>query len=96
MTNEKDNKMSSIEIFLYLRQRLLSAREQKDVSALMEIQTVSDMLLDLAYLKNIREVGVILENFESAARDSIQGVDWKSIIPSEEEIRLALQNKETD
>jgi hypothetical protein len=62
----------------------------------MEIQTISDMLPDLAYMKNSQEVGAILENFESAARDSIQGVDWKSIIPTEEEIRLALQNKETD
>ena len=93
MTIKKDNKMSSVEIFLYLRQRLLSAREQKDINTLMQIGSVSDILLDLAYTKNSREVGAILENFESAVRDSIQGVDWKSIIPTEEEIYLALNNE---
>lgn len=84
------NKISSVDIFLYLRQRLLSAREQKDISDLMNIQIVTDILLDLAFMKNNREVGVILENFESAARDAIQGVDWKSIIPTEEEIKSSL------
>jgi hypothetical protein len=92
MTIKKDNKMSSVEIFLYLRQRLLSAREQKDINTLMQIGSVSDILLDLAYTKNSREVGAILENFESAVRDSIQGVEWKSIIPTEEEIQKALED----
>jgi hypothetical protein len=96
MAIKKENKMSSVEIFLYLRQRLLSASDQKDVRVLMEIQTISDMLLDLAYMKNSQEVGAILENFESAARDSIQGVDWKSILPTEEEIKSALGNEETN
>ncbi len=90
MSIDKPNKITSLDIFLYLRQRLLDAREQKDVDTLGNLQTVFIMLSDLAYLKKVGGLGAILEEFENSARDSIMGVPWKSTIPSEEEIRLAL------
>ena len=96
MTVDPSSKLTSIDIFLHLRQRLLLARQQNNVEVLMEIQTVCDFLSDLADLKSMQNVGAILEEIESSARDSIMGVPWKSTIPSEEEIRLALQNENTD
>lgn len=90
----KSTKISSLDIFLYLRERLLGARAQNDAKLLTEIQTVCDLLLDFAYLKGVQGVGIILEEFESSARDSLMGVPWKSTIPSEEEIRLVLGNEE--
>lgn len=93
MSIDRSNKITSLEIFLYLRQRLLDARDEKDTDVLVNLQTVFIILSDLAYLKKARGLGKILEEFENSARDSIMGVPWKSTIPSEEEIDLALQGE---
>ena len=90
MSSTESSKLTAADIFLYLRQHLLDAREQNDSKVLVEIQTICDFLSGLAYSKKIRGLGAILEEFESSARDSITGVSWKSTIPSEEEIRSVL------
>jgi hypothetical protein len=87
------NKISALDIIFYLRDRLLQAREQNDLNILADLQKACILLSDLAYAKEVGALGAILEDFESSARDSIMGVPWKSTIPSEEEIRLALQGK---
>jgi hypothetical protein len=96
MKSEQSRKVTSTDIFLYLRQRLIDAREQNDMNTLGRLQSVFDILLDLAYMKKNQAIGKILEGFESSAAHSLMGVGWKSTIPSEEEIRLALQSENTD
>ena len=52
--------------------------------------------MDLVDKKEIYgKIDMIVENLENSTLESIQGENWKSIIPSEEEIRSALY-KETD
>jgi hypothetical protein len=95
MTNERLGQIPALEIVLYLRQRLLDARDQNEMGTLESLQTVYVVLSDLAYLRKARGLGMILEELESSARDSLMGVPQKSTIPSEEQIRDALQG-ETD
>ena len=90
---DQSNKITSLDIFLYLRQRLLDAREKRDMDIMSKLQTVFIILSDLAYLKKVGHLGAILEELENSARDSIMGVPWKSTIPSEEDIRSALQEE---
>jgi hypothetical protein len=95
MSTKKDSKISTVEIFLYLRQRLLNARDQNDLDTLRTLATVFDMLWDLAVdKKNQGRILGVLENLENSAYDTIQGVGWKSIIPTEEEIKSVLGNEE--
>src|SRR5919109_3049489 len=93
MKFEESSKLTATDIFLYLRQRLIDAREQNDLNTLGGLQRVFDIFLDLAFMKKNQPIGKILEDFECSARDSLMGVPWKSTIPSEEEIRLALQSE---
>ena len=93
-TARESVKITTLDIFLYLRKRLLDAREPSDVEKLVEIQAICEFLLYLVYSKQTPGLGSILEEFESSARDSIMGVPWKSNIPSEEEIKLVLDYEE--
>ena len=93
MPSNNSDKLSSTDILLYLRQCLLDAREPRDVKKLIEIQTVCEFLSSLVYSKEIRGIGLILEELENSAADSIAGVPWKSTIPSEEEIISALNSE---
>lgn len=93
MPTNDSSRLTATLILIYLRQRLLDAIEQGDVNALQNLANVFDMLWDLVDKEEIHgNVIRILENLENASRDHAMGVGWKSIIPSEEEIRSALNN----
>ena len=86
--------LSSTDILLDLRQRLLDAREQNDGNTLQNLAVFFDMIWDVVAKKKIQGgIGRILENLENSAYDSVQGVGWKSIIPSEEEMISALNSE---
>ena len=86
--------LSSTDILLDLRQRLLDAREQNEVNTLQNLAVFFYMIWDVVAKKKIQGgIGRILENLERSAYDSVQGVGWKSIIPSEEEIISALNSE---
>jgi len=97
MTNNHSSTFSAIHILIYLRQSLLDAVDQNDVDTLHNLARVFDMLWDFVDKEKIHGgVGRILENLGNAAREYARGIGWKSIIPSEEEIRSALQNEQAD
>ena len=80
------------DLMLYLRQSLLKAREQEDAESLVRLSTVFDVLEEAASAdyatRDGRIIGILME-LECAARDSLQGEDWKSDIPSVEQIEAA-------
>lgn len=87
------NNLTSTDIILDLRQKLLLAREQNDITTLRNLAVTFDMFYDMAVKKMKQGLIIgILNNLERSAYDSIGGVPWKSIIPSEEEIISALDN----
>jgi signal transduction histidine kinase len=83
--------LSSIDILLGLRQQLLEAREKNDTNTLQSLALVFNIIGEIADQKGIEGmIFGILENLGNSAMDSVEGVPWKSIIPSEEEIISAL------
>jgi len=88
-TPSKD--LSSTDILLGLRQQLLEAREKNDTNTLQSLAVVFNIMEEIAIQKGIDGIIFrILENLGNSAIDSVSGVPWKSIIPSEEEIISAL------
>ena len=93
-TPSKD--LSSTNILLGLRQQLLDAREKNDTNTLQSLAVVFNIIEEIAIQKGIEGIIFrILENLGNSAIDSVRGVPWKSIIPSEEEIISALNRNQT-
>lgn len=71
----------------FLRQRLLDARQGRDRAECLRLKNAFSLLVEASYEHQNPEVTRILVDLEDSARDSVMGVDWKSTIPPEEEIR---------
>ena len=83
--------ISSTDILLALQQRLLDAREQNDMNTLQNLYVGFGMLEDIAEKKKTHaRISRILDDLRTSAFEAIQGISWKSTIPSEEEIISAL------
>ena len=82
-----ESRMSIADLLCHLREQLLRARAKQDHDALGELWKVVDGVLDAAYQCRDREVAALLEDLGDSIRDSLMGVEWKSNIPSVEEIR---------
>lgn len=80
--------MVTTDLLLYLRQRLLDARTVKDHKMLNELSNTFHILQEAIW--SVEEASVyagFLEDMICAVRDSMMGVEWKSEIPSIEEIK---------
>ena len=83
--------ISSTDILLALRQRLLDARQQNDQDTLRDLAVFFNMIYEIAEKKDVQgNISGILLNLESTAVEAIHGIPSKSIIPSDEEIISAL------
>jgi len=90
MVQNNPNRLTTLQILIYLRQRLLAAIEQDDKDELRFLAKVFDMLWDIVHTNKVKGgLGRVLENLERSAYDYASGVGWKAIIPSEEEIKAA-------
>ena len=91
MAQNSPIRLTAFHILIYLRQRLLVAIEQNDKGELEDLATVFSMLWDLVDKYNVQgAIDGVIENLVHAATDYAQGIGWKAIIPSEEEIKAAL------
>jgi hypothetical protein len=83
--------LSSTDILVALRQRLLDARQQNDMDMLQSLAMVFGILEEVAGSGNMHaRVYRILEDLGSSASEAIHGIRWKNTIPSEGEIISAL------
>ena len=91
MVQNSPNRLTALHILIYLRQRLLVAIEQNDKVELQDLAKVFDMFWEVVDQNSIKGgIGSVIENLEHAALDYASGIGWKSIIPSEEDIKKAL------
>lgn len=87
-------RLTAFDILIYLRQRLLVAIEKNEKSELEDLAFVFGMLEDLVYKYNYAgNIDTIIEKFERTAIEYATGITWKITVPSEEEIRSALENE---
>ena len=95
MVQNSPNRLTALHILIYLRQRLLVAIEKNDKGELQDLATVFNMLWDLLDKTNFQGgIEGVIENFYHTAIDYAQGIGWKAIIPSEEDIKAALDKED--
>ncbi len=81
-----ENKLTINKLFLYLRQNLIDARAQKNTQLLTELGNIFDLLEAAAIEVGDRKYAAIAEEMRSSVRDTFMGTEWKSNIPSIDEI----------
>ena len=70
----------------YLRKSLIDAREKKDEKLLIELGNAFDLIEAAAFEVQDRRTAEIAEEMRSAVRDTFMGSEWKSNIPSVDDI----------
>ncbi len=90
-----ETEMTLADLLLHLRQRSLDARAKKDMKSLSTLFAAISVIQDAAdsfYTNQEGEFPVIgiLTELECAIRDSLQGEDWKSTVPTFEQIKASL------
>ncbi len=80
-------KLTIVALFCSLREQLVDAREQKNVSRLETLMGTFVLIEEAAGAVQDKVVYALAEALEDAARDSLMEADWKSQIPSAEDLR---------
>ena len=70
----------------YVRQQLIEAREEKNEKRLIELGNIFDLLEGASLEAKDRSLAALAEAMRCAVRDSLMGTEWKSRIPSLDEI----------
>lgn len=80
------NQLTMNVLLLFLRELLLQARRQYDETLLARLAYTFDLLEDASFKVGDAKLIPIIEKMRYAVSDSIMGAEWKSEIPSEDEI----------
>ena len=80
------SKLTTTDILVSLRHQFLTLRAEKNLDGLRGLWDTLNRLLDIAWERHDPEVPKILVYLGDAIRDSLGGVEWKSEIPSLEDI----------
>jgi hypothetical protein len=84
-----EGKLTIGSLLVHLRQRLIDAREKKDSKVLNELGGVFDLIEAAAWEAQDRRIAAIAEEMWSAVRDTFMGSEWKSNLPSVDDIEQA-------
>ncbi len=88
--------MTLADLVCYLRQRFLDLRNSQEQNGLSELFTTLLIIGEAAEKANDSRVVIVLDHLIDATRDSLQGVECKSYIPSIQEIKAAFEPKSLD
>ncbi len=83
-------RLTIADLLCSLSKQLLLAREQKNTPDLERLMGIFVLIEEAASAVQDKVIYTLAEDLEDAARDSLMEADWKSKIPSEEDIRLLL------
>ena len=87
MDNEKTITLS--QVLLSLRKHVLEAKEQNDYKSLGDYLITLDVLEEVVTEMGDVAIATILEDMVCSIRDYLTGVDWKSSMPSIEDVKKA-------
>jgi len=79
--------MSIVDLLLYIHSQFLKARAEKDAEALRDIWGAIDLFVEVAYQTKDKEVAGVLEDIGDSIRDALMNEEWKSNVPTEEQIK---------
>jgi hypothetical protein len=85
----KEGMLTLTSLLCYLRGRLLEARKHNDQESLSQLSRIFEIMEEAAWEANDQKHGALIEDMRLAVGDSFHGVEWKSAIPTEDEIRAA-------
>lgn len=83
---DTEGKLTIGYLLSYLRKSLIDAREKKDEKLLIELGNTFDLIEAAAFEVRDRRIAEIAEEMRSAVRDTFMGSEWKSNIPSVDDI----------
>jgi hypothetical protein len=89
MSDEGQLTISSL--LVYLRQTLIDARKEKNEKLLAELGNTFDLIEAASYEAKDKKHAAIAEEMRCAVRDAFMGTQWKSNIPSIEDIQKGSQ-----
>jgi hypothetical protein len=79
-------KLTIASLLIYLRQRLLLAQEQKNQAEVQESSRIFDLLYDAAVEVRDGPLIGLTEDLSYSVNHWLMGVEWKSAIPTEEQL----------
>jgi len=86
------NKLTITALLCYLRNQLLDARERRNIEQLQALDITLGIIEEAAIdVGDNRLYGDIVMNLVTSAQDALNDEEWKSTIPSIEEIEKALR-----
>jgi len=85
-------KLTIASLFFSLRQQLLLARQQKNRAELEKLFATFILIGDAAIEADDEAVIALAEVLETAARDALEESDWKSKLPTEQDLQRLLVN----
>lgn len=81
-----DSKLTMSSLFVFLRQKLLEAREKNDEKLFDELSQALYLIEDAAYSVNDRKWAIIADEMNYAISHILMGAEWKANIPTVEQI----------
>ena len=84
-----DDKLTIGVLLKHLRQKLIEARKDKNEKLLVELGHAFDLIEEAALEAKDAKLAAIAEEMQSSVRDTFMGAEWKSSIPSDDEIEEA-------
>ena len=84
--------MNLTNLLCSLRSRLLEANDKRDIQLLNELKTTFTILREASYIYKDDAIIRILTALDDSAGDFIINEDWKSNVPSIEDIQNAISD----
>lgn len=86
-----EEKLTISYLLCYLRQSLIDARKENNTRLLTELGNAFDLIEAAAFEVRDKKCATIVEAMRDSVRDTFMGSEWKSNIPSIEEINEAFK-----
>jgi len=87
---EAEKRMTVADLICYMRQQLLEAKIEKNNELIKDLQTLLNIIFKVAEIKEDKTLTLLLDKLLYAMSDYFIDDEWKSEIPSEEEINSKL------
>ena len=84
--------MTLFDLFCYLREQFLQMRAKKDKEGMERLSITFSLLSDVAESRCDGNTVALIDHFLDSIRDFFMETEWKSYIPTTEEIKASLED----